>query len=261
MTGTVGTQEQEHVRALIDRVRGEGRSALTAPEGKILADAYGITVPGEGLARDVDEAVALADRLGGPVVLKIVSPDILHKTDAGGVVVGVSGAQEVRSAFCTVVKNARAYAADARIEGVQVQQLVPPGQEVIVGAVTDPTFGKVVAFGLGGVLVEVLKDITFRLAPVTADEARSMLDSIGAAEILRGVRARRPSTGGRWPNRSGGSPGWSRTSRRSRRWTSTPPSPRRTERSPPTSGSCWRPRRWSHGGVTAARRSSCRCAG
>ncbi|MGW0788637.1 acetate--CoA ligase family protein [Streptomyces sp. NPDC002911] len=188
MAGTVETQEQERVRALLERVRGEGRSALTAPEGKIIADAYGITVPGEGLARDVDEAVALADRLGGPVVLKIVSPDILHKTDAGGVVIGVAGAQEVRAAFCTIVKNAKAYAADARIEGVQVQQLVPPGQEVIVGAVTDPTFGKVVAFGLGGVLVEVLKDITFRLAPVTADEARSMLDSIGAAEVLKGVR-------------------------------------------------------------------------
>ncbi|MFJ8752790.1 acetate--CoA ligase family protein [Streptomyces sp. NPDC102441] len=188
MTGTVETQEQEQVRALLDRVRGEGRSALTAPEGKVIADAYGITVPGEGLARDVDEAVALADRLGGQVVLKIVSPDILHKTDAGGVVVGVSGAKEVREAFCSIVRNAKAYAADARIEGVQVQQLVPPGQEVIVGAVTDPTFGKVVAFGLGGVLVEVLKDITFRLAPVTADEAQSMLDSIGAAEILKGVR-------------------------------------------------------------------------
>ncbi|MEU9058750.1 acetate--CoA ligase family protein [Streptomyces sp. NPDC048430] len=188
MAGTVENQEHERVRALLDRVRGEGRSALTAPEGKVVADAYGITVPGEGLARDVDEAVALADRLGGQVVLKIVSPDILHKTDAGGVVVGVSGAKEVRAAFCTIVKNAKAYAADARIEGVQVQQLVPPGQEVIVGAVTDPTFGKVVAFGLGGVLVEVLKDITFRLAPVTADEARSMLDSIGAAEILKGVR-------------------------------------------------------------------------
>lgn len=188
MATTVETQERERVRGLLDRVRGEGRSALTAPEGKIVADAYGITVPGEGLARDVDEAVALADRLGGSVVLKIVSPDILHKTDAGGVVVGVSGAQEVRAAFCTIVKNARAYDADARIDGVQVQQLVPPGQEVIVGAVTDPTFGKVVAFGLGGVLVEVLKDITFRLAPVTADEARSMLDSIGAAEVLKGVR-------------------------------------------------------------------------
>ncbi|MET9592725.1 acetate--CoA ligase family protein [Streptomyces sp. NPDC006516] len=188
MATTVETQERERVRVLLDRVRSEGRSALTAPEGKIVADAYGITVPGEGLARDVDEAVALADRLGGSVVLKIVSPDILHKTDAGGVVVGVSGAQEVRAAFCGIVKNAKAYAPDARIEGVQVQQLVPPGQEVIVGAVTDPTFGKVVAFGLGGVLVEVLKDITFRLAPVTADEAQSMLDSIGAAEILKGVR-------------------------------------------------------------------------
>lgn len=188
MATTVETQERERVRALLGRVRSEGRAALTAPEGKIIADAYGITVPGEGLARDVDEAVALADRLGGSVVLKIVSPDILHKTDAGGVVVGVSGAQEVRAAFCSIVKNAKAYAPDARIEGVQVQQLVPPGTEVIVGAVTDPTFGKVVAFGLGGVLVEVLKDITFRLAPVTADEASSMLDSIGAAEILKGVR-------------------------------------------------------------------------
>ncbi|WP_328906878.1 acetate--CoA ligase family protein [Streptomyces sp. NBC_00234] len=188
MAGSVEPQERERVRALLEAVRAEGRSALTAPEGKIVADAYGIAVPGEELARDVDEAVAHADRLGGPVVLKIVSPDILHKTDAGGVVVGVSGPAEVRAAFCRIVENAKAYAPDARIDGVQVQQLVPPGQEVIIGAVTDPTFGKVVAFGLGGVLVEVLKDITFRLAPVTADEAQSMLDSIGAAEILRGVR-------------------------------------------------------------------------
>lgn len=188
MAGTVQPQERDRVRALLERVRAEGRDALTAPEGKIVADAYGIAVPGEELARDVDEAVAHADRLGGPVVLKIVSPDILHKTDAGGVVVGVSGPAEVRAAFCRIVENAKAYAPEARIDGVQVQQLVPPGQEVIIGAVTDPTFGKVVAFGLGGVLVEVLKDITFRLAPVTADEAESMLDSIGAAEILRGVR-------------------------------------------------------------------------
>ena len=129
---------------------------------------------------------------GGKVVLKIVSPDILHKTDAGGVIVGVEGAAEVRAAFRRIVESVRAYAPGARIDGVQVQQLLPPGQEVIVGAVTDPTFGKVVAFGLGGVLVEVLKDVTFRLAPVSADEAASMLDSIGAAEILRGVRAAPP---------------------------------------------------------------------
>ncbi|MEV5432040.1 acetate--CoA ligase family protein [Streptomyces sp. NPDC052701] len=178
------------VRALLDSVRADGRTALTAPEGKVLADAYGIAVPGEELARDVEEAVACAARFGGPVVMKIVSPDILHKTDAGGVVVGVEGAADVRAAFRTVVENARAYDPRARVEGVQIQELLPPGQEVIVGAVTDPAFGKVVAFGLGGVLVEVLKDVTFRLAPVDADEALSMLDSIRSAEVLCGVRGR-----------------------------------------------------------------------
>ncbi|MEU3524613.1 acetate--CoA ligase family protein [Streptomyces sp. NPDC038707] len=180
----------ERVRAVLESVRAQGRTALTAPEGRVVAEAYGIAVPGEELAGDVDEAVAAAARLGGPVVLKIVSPDILHKTEAGGVVVGVEGAERVRAAFHEIVGNARAHDAGARIEGVLVQELLPAGQEVIVGAVTDPAFGKVVAFGLGGVLVEVLKDVTFRLAPVGADEALSMLDSIRAAEILRGVRGR-----------------------------------------------------------------------
>ncbi|MEV3988037.1 acetate--CoA ligase family protein [Streptomyces sp. NPDC049837] len=184
--------DKDAVRAVLDAVRGEGRTALTAPEGKAVADAYGIAVPGEVLARDVEAAVAAAGRLGGKVVLKIVSPDILHKTDAGGVIAGVEGAAEVRAAFRRIVGNAKAYAPDARVDGVQVQQMLPPGQEVIVGAVTDPTFGKVVAFGLGGVLVEVLKDVTFRLAPVDADEAASMLDSIRAAEVLRGVRGAAP---------------------------------------------------------------------
>ncbi|MGH4028886.1 acetate--CoA ligase family protein [Actinomycetota bacterium Odt1-20B] len=178
----------KRVRELLDSVRAQGRTSLTAPEGKVIADAYGIAVPGEELATDVDEAVAYAARFEGPVVMKIVSPDILHKTDAGGVVVGVEGAAKVREAFHEIVDNARAYAPEARIEGVQVQELLPSGQEVIVGAVTDPTFGKVVAFGLGGVLVEVLKDVTFRLAPVDAHEASAMLDSIRAAEVLRGVR-------------------------------------------------------------------------
>ncbi|MER5545551.1 acetate--CoA ligase family protein [Streptomyces sp. NPDC002589] len=178
------------VRALLDTARAEGRTALTAPEGKVLADAYGIAVPGEELATDVDEAVAAAARFAGPVVMKIVSPDTLHKTEAGGVVVGVEGAADVRAAFCRIIENARAYHSAARIEGVQVQELLPQGQEVVVGAVTDPTFGKVVAFVLGGVLGGLLKDVTFRLAPVTADEAMSMLDSIRSAEILRGVRGR-----------------------------------------------------------------------
>ncbi|MER7788537.1 acetate--CoA ligase family protein [Streptomyces sp. NPDC097640] len=183
------TYDTAAVRAVLDAARAEGRSALTAPEGKLITDAYGIPTPAEGLAESADDAVALADRIGFPVALKIVSPDILHKTDAGGVQVGLNSAAEVRGAFTAIVTNARGYDPGARIKGVQVQQMVPAGgQEVIVGAVTDPTFGKVVAFGLGGVLVEVLKDITFRLAPATEDDALSMLDSIRAAEVLRGVR-------------------------------------------------------------------------
>ncbi|MEU9793134.1 acetate--CoA ligase family protein [Streptomyces sparsogenes] len=189
MTVAEPTYDTAAVRAVLDAARAEGRSALTAPEGKRITDAYGIPTPAEGLAECADDAVALADRIGFPVALKIVSPDILHKTDAGGVRVGLASAAEVRGAFTAIVSNARAYDPEARIQGVQVQQMVPAGgQEVIVGAVTDPTFGKVVAFGLGGVLVEVLKDITFRLAPASRDDALSMLDSIRAAEVLRGVR-------------------------------------------------------------------------
>jgi acetyl coenzyme A synthetase (ADP forming)-like protein len=180
--------DREAVRAVLGEVRAGGRTALTAPEGRRLCQAYGIATPAERLAGSAEEAVKHAQEIGLPVVLKIVSPDILHKTEAGGVLVGVGSAEDVRAGYARIVSAATAYDPGAEILGVQVQQLVPAGQEVIIGATTDPTFGKVIAFGLGGVLVEVLKDVTFRLAPVTADEARSMLDDIAAAEVLRGVR-------------------------------------------------------------------------
>src|SRR6516162_11891242 len=176
------------VRKLLDAAKAAGRSALTAPEAKSLCEAYGIAIPQEGVATTAADAANLASRIGFPVVMKIVSPQILHKTEAGGVVVGVKSAEAAHEAFNTITANARRYKADAKIDGVQVQQMLTGGQEVIIGAVTDPAFGKLVAFGLGGVLVEVLKDITFRLAPATREEALSMLDSIAAAEILRGVR-------------------------------------------------------------------------
>ncbi|GAA2593580.1 acetate--CoA ligase family protein [Streptomyces axinellae] len=182
------TDEVAEVRAVLAAARAAGRTALTAPEGKQIADAYGIPVPEEGLAETADEAVSLADRIGFPVAMKIVSPDILHKTEAGGVQVGVTGAAAVREAYTSIVGNARAYDAEARIQGVQVQRMAEPGLEVLIGTVTDPTFGKVVAFGLGGVLVEVLKDVTFRLAPASEADALSMLDGIRAAELLKGVR-------------------------------------------------------------------------
>jgi acetyl coenzyme A synthetase (ADP forming)-like protein len=130
--------------------------------------------------------------MGFPVVMKIVSPDILHKTEAGGVIVGVKDADEAAKAYETILANAKKYNANANIVGVQVQQMLKGGQEVIIGAVTDNSFGKLVAFGLGGVLVEVLKDITFRMAPATKDDALSMLDGIQAAEMLKGVRGSEP---------------------------------------------------------------------
>jgi acetyl coenzyme A synthetase (ADP forming)-like protein len=176
------------VRTLLDQAKAAGRSALTAPEARTLCEAYGIAVPKEGVATTAADAAKLASSIGYPVVMKIVSPQILHKTEAGGVVVGVKDATAAQEAFNTIVANAKRYKADATIDGVQIQQMLSGGQEVIIGAVTDPAFGKLVAFGLGGILVEVLKDITFRLAPATREDALSMLDSIGAAEILRGVR-------------------------------------------------------------------------
>jgi acetyl coenzyme A synthetase (ADP forming)-like protein len=176
------------VRKLLDSAKAAGRSALTAPEAKGICEAYGIAIPKEGVAANAAEAARLASSIGFPVVMKIVSPQILHKTEAGGVVVGVKSAEAAQEAFNTIVANARRYKSDATIDGVQVQQMLAGGQEVIIGAVTDPAFGKLVAFGLGGVLVEVLKDITFRLAPASREDALSMLDSIAAAEILRGVR-------------------------------------------------------------------------
>jgi acetyl coenzyme A synthetase (ADP forming)-like protein len=183
---------KEIVSRLLGKAKAEGRDSLTAPEAKELCDLYGIPVPQEGLAKSADEAVKMAEGMGFPVVLKIVSPQILHKTEAGGVLVGVNSADEVRAGYQKIVDNAKAYDAKADIHGIQVQQMLKGGQEVIVGAVTDPSFGKLVAFGLGGILVEVLKDITFRLAPVTHEDALSMLDGIQAAEMLKGVRGSDP---------------------------------------------------------------------
>jgi len=185
-------RSKTQVQQILDRVKADGRDALTAPEGRLVCDAYAIPVPKEAVATSAQDAVQAAEGMGFPVVLKIVSPNILHKTEAGGVIVGVSSAQAVSEGYDKILANAKRYKADARIDGVQVQQMLKGGTEVIIGAVTDGSFGKLVAFGLGGVLVEVLKDITFRLAPATREDALSMLDGIQAAEMLKGVRGSEP---------------------------------------------------------------------
>ncbi len=180
--------DKSAVRRLFDTVKAEGRTALTAPEGRIVCDAYHIATPKEGLATSAAQAAKLGHDMGFPVALKIVSPDILHKTEAGGVLVGIQNMEEAERGFKTIMDNARRHDPKAKLVGVQVQQMVPGGHEVIVGAMTDKAFGKIVAFGLGGIMVEVMQDVTFRLAPASHDDALSMLDGIKAAAILKGAR-------------------------------------------------------------------------
>src|SRR5882757_10348939 len=185
--------EKNAVRRILDQAKAAGREALTAPEARGICEAYGINIPKEGVATTAAEAVKLATSIGFPVVMKVVSPQILHKTEAGGVLVGVQSVDRVAQGFSTIVENARKYDPKAEILGVQIQQMLTGGHEVIIGAVTDPAFGKLVAFGMGGVLVEVLKDITFRLAPASSEDALSMLDGIQAHEMLKGVRGSDPA--------------------------------------------------------------------
>jgi len=186
------SSDRASVQKLLNQVKTEGRSALSPDESRVLCEAYGIPMPRAGIAHSSAQVSHLADEVGFPLVMKIVSADILHKTEAGGVIVGVKDAGEALQAYENILRSAREFKADAKIDAVLLQQMLTAGQEVIVGALTDPSFGKVVAFGLGGVLVEIFKDVTFRLAPATEQEALSMLDGIGAAEILRGVRGSAP---------------------------------------------------------------------
>ncbi len=182
------TNASDTIRKILDDAKAAGTAILGPGDARAICEAYGVPLPKDGLATSADEAAQLAGEFGYPVVLKIVSPDIVHKTEAGGVIAGIGSEGELRSAYETIIANALRYEVGVSITGVQVQQMVRGGQEVIVGAVTDGAFGKLVAFGLGGVLVEVLKDVTFRLAPATNADALGMLDSIKASQLLTGVR-------------------------------------------------------------------------
>ena len=182
--------DQSAVRTVLARAKAEQRNSLTSVEAKQVAAAYDIATPAESLATSIDNAVAMANEIGFPVVLKIASADILHKTDAGGVITDIEDVDAVRTAYTAILDNAKAYNLDAKINGVQVQAQVEDGLEVIIGATTDPAFGKLVAFGLGGTLVEVLQDITFRLAPADNADAHAMLNDISGSKILDGVRGR-----------------------------------------------------------------------
>ncbi len=177
---------------IIANVREAGRTGLTEVESKNIFKAYGLPIVHADLATSEDEAVILAESYGYPIVMKIVSPDILHKSDAGGVKVNINSEAEIREAYHTILTNAKAYKPDAEIHGILVQEMAPWGTETIVGSVNDVTFGPTVMFGLGGIFVEILKDVVFRVAPISDMEASMMLDAIRGAPVLDGVRGEAP---------------------------------------------------------------------
>ncbi len=185
--------DREAICATLAAVRADHRTALVETEARAIAQAIGLAVPEAALARDADEAIAAAQHIGYPVVFKIASPDILHKSDIGGVKVGIASDADARDAFDLVTYRARRYMPDAQVWGVTVQEMVPAGKEIILGMSRDPQFGPLLAFGLGGIYVEVLKDVTFRVAPITPYEADAMMSEIRGAPLLRGVRGEKPS--------------------------------------------------------------------
>lgn len=187
-----GANNRVEAMKVIDRARADGRDSLTEIEAKQVFSAYGMQTTRTKLARTEADAIELAHQIGYPVVMKIVSPDILHKSDAGGVKVNIKDDAGVRDAFRSILANAREYKAEANIHGIAVQEMAPWGTEVILGSVNDPTFGPTVMFGLGGIFVEVLKDVTFRVAPVSTSQALRMLSEIRGAPILAGVRGELP---------------------------------------------------------------------
>jgi len=178
---------------IIDGYLKTGRMTLGELDGSELLNCYGFKTLPMALATDKIKACQIADKIGYPVVMKIVSPDILHKTDAGGVVVGLEDSNAVEQAFDAILEKVGLYSPDAKIEGILIQKLAPKGKEIILGLSKDPVFGHAVMFGLGGIFVEVYKDVVFRLSPMGRNVARRMVRSIKGYPILKGLRGQKPS--------------------------------------------------------------------
>ena len=176
------------VSEIFNKARKEGRKFLLEPEAKTICRKYEIPVTNFEIAENETEAVRFAEEIGYPVVLKIVSPDIMHKSDVGGVIINLNDAKAVQNAYKQIIDNVKKHKPNAKIIGILVQEMAPSSTEVIVGVTKDPQFGPAIMFGLGGIFVEVLKDVTFKIAPITKDEAREMITEVKAYPLLKGYR-------------------------------------------------------------------------
>ncbi|RLE65879.1 MAG: acetyl-CoA synthetase [Thermoprotei archaeon] len=173
---------------IIDKARKEGRKILLEPEAKTICRLYNIPVTVFDVATTANEAVEKARKIGFPIVMKIISPDVVHKSDVGGVLVNVKNEEEVKAGFDKIIENVRKKLPNARIKGILIQEMAPQGIETIIGGINDPQFGPTVMFGLGGIFVEVLKDVSFRVAPISKDEAIEMIEEIKSCKVLKGYR-------------------------------------------------------------------------
>lgn len=184
---------KERVKEVIASARGDGRVVLLSTEAADLVEAYGIPVPGNRLVKTAEEAVKAADEFGYPIVLRIVSPDVLHKTDIGGVALNLNSPEEIRQAFDRIITSVSKFMPRARIYGVMVYHMVPKGREMIIGMSQDVQFGPLIMFGLGGIYVNFLKDVSFRLAPLSEQEAGEMMEETKAYTLLKGIRGEEAS--------------------------------------------------------------------
>ncbi len=179
-------------KQIIEKARSESRTLLTEIESKELLRQVGISVIDTRLAASREEAISISRQLGFPVVLKIASPDIVHKSDAGGVKLGLKTSKQVGKAYDDILAAIGQKYSEAKIQGVSVQKMARPGVEVIMGMSKDAQFGPVLMFGLGGILVEILKDVSFRIVPLTKRDARAMIREIKGYPLLEGYRGQEP---------------------------------------------------------------------
>jgi acyl-CoA synthetase (NDP forming) len=179
-------------RDLLLKVKEDGRNFLLEHEAKYFISSYGIPVTNIRLAKSEEEAVNFSKEIGFPVVLKIVSPQVIHKSDVGGVKVNLRNEEEVRRAYREIIENVKRKVPNAEIEGILVQEYAPPGVELIIGLLRDPQFGPTVMFGLGGVFVELFRDVSFRVAPLSEQDAESMIKEVKAYKLLTGFRGMEP---------------------------------------------------------------------
>jgi acetate---CoA ligase (ADP-forming) subunit beta len=180
------------VNEIFEKAKAEGRKFLLEYEAKTVCKDYGIPVTKLKIAKTAEEAAKFSEEIGYPTVLKIISPDVIHKVDVGGVILNVASSEDAKKAYNKIVENVKKHKPDAKIDGILVQEMAPSATEVIVGAIKDAQFGPTLMFGLGGTFVEIMKDVSFRIAPIKEDDARQMISEVKAYPILLGYRGQPP---------------------------------------------------------------------